>query len=106
MASRYAGCSFALDALAFLEDYGAEVLGLQVIARHPPAAGRLARVRAAAEEACADETTRRAMFVWADELAAALDAIRVRLEMLPATQTSELQRACRAPRGLCSRRRM
>jgi len=84
LATRYAGCHLALDALAFLDDYAAEVLGLPVIPTHPPAAGRLARLRAAADEACADDSARQAMFAWADELARTLDTVRVHLGMLPA----------------------
>jgi hypothetical protein len=84
LATRYAGCHLALDALAFLEDYAAEVMALPVMTTHPPAAGRLARLRAAADEACADESAREAMFVFADELARTLDMIRIHLGMLPA----------------------
>ena len=83
LAMRYAGCQLALDAVAFLDDYATEILGRGQIATHPPAAGRLARLRARADEACADDGAREAMFRFADELAQTLDSIRVWLGMLP-----------------------
>jgi hypothetical protein len=86
LAIRYAGCQVALDGLAFFEDYSAEVLSLPVSGSHPPAAGRLARVRAAADESCENDIVRGVMFGLADEIAHLLDSFRTELGMLSATE--------------------
>jgi hypothetical protein len=91
----YAGCDLALDAVAFLEDHRAATLRQIPMATHPPAGGRLAKLRAIAFEACEDEAARSVMFVWADELARLLDEIRVELGLLPARQVD----SARVPLG-------
>jgi hypothetical protein len=86
LALRYAGCHLALDGLSLLEDFSAGPLGLPLPGSHPPAAGRLARLRATADQSCQDDTARQAMFAIADELARLIDEIRVQLDIPSAAE--------------------